>query len=161
MNMFGFLWSLVRLVFRVAILLLALGFILNWWTGRSLRHAEFLKGSVPNPALDGFYKGSASFYTGSWRGKKFDATNLSGINVFGSNDTTKERFPFKTSTGRSVGDSELTVLKIDYDIQQNPFWLRPILDELVQVSPGRYLGTMNLRLIPGFPFRVVYFELNK
>ncbi len=159
--MFNILWFLIRLAVKLAVLLIVVGFILNWWTGRSLKHAEFLKGSVPTPALDGFYKGSANFYTGPWRGKKFDAKNLSGINVFESGDITRERFPFKTSTGRSTGDSELVVLKIDYDIPQNPFWLRPILDELVEVAPGKYLGTMNLRLIPSFPFRLVYFELEK
>src|SRR3989344_3788857 len=53
------------------------------------------------------------------------------------------------------------VLKIDYNVKGNPFWLRLIVDEIVQIAPNEYLGKMNLKIIPGFPFGILYFELKK
>jgi hypothetical protein len=51
-------------------------------------------------------------------------------------------FEFRTSTGPSALDSGTKVLRIDYrDVPENPSWLiRRVLDELVTVDDGLYLG---------------------
>ena len=57
-----------------------------------------------------------------------------------------EAFPFRTRISPGELDPGVDVLKIDYDFEANPdFMIRRILDELVQVAPGRYLGKVLLR----------------
>lgn len=121
----------------------------------------FLHGSLPNPKPDGFFHGSIGFDV-SWIGKKFDAETSTGINLFKEKKGNQiEKYPFKTHAEKGLFDQHLFVLKIDYNISGNPFWVRCILDEIVQISPGNYLGKMHLRIIPGFAFSVLYFELRK
>lgn len=125
---------------------------------RNSQQSTFLKGSIPHSMPDGFLKGSA-FYTGPWKGKKFNATERTGINIlhWGSHET--EEFPFKTYVGKGIKDTSLDVIKIDYNIPENPVWLHPILDEIVETAPGEFLGKMHIRLPFGFAFSVVYFSL--
>jgi hypothetical protein len=98
--------------------------------------------------------------TAPWLGKRFDAAAGSGENVlrrsvFGvGRALTPRRYrawwpedeqafralPFRTSRGPSALDPDVSVLRIDYDVEQNHPRLRRILDELVQVEPGVYLG---------------------
>ena len=54
--------------------------------------------------------------------------------------------PFGAALSPSVTDPAVTVLKIDYDLDLNPgFVVRRVLDELVQLAPGYYLGQALLR----------------
>jgi hypothetical protein len=69
-------------------------------------------------------------------------------------------YPF-FAAGRGLFDDQMMVLKLDYNIKGNPFWLRCVLDEVVQIGPDHYLGKMHLKIIPGIPFSVLYFELKK
>lgn len=112
----------------------------------------FLSGKVPNPLPSGLYKGSVNFKT-SWQGKKFDASKSMGINLISG----KEKYPFKTYVGKGLADN-IDVLKIDYNIPQNPFWLRFILDEIVEISSGKYLGKVHINFF-GLPFSLGYFRL--
>lgn len=132
---------------------LFLGFIRIWQVQNSPNQKLFISGKVPNPLPNGLYKGSVSFKT-SWQGKKFDATSSTGLNLIDD----KEKYPFKTYTGKGLQDKNLDVLKIDYNIPQNPFWLKFILDEIVETSPGKYLGKVHINFF-GFPFSVGYFRL--
>ena len=55
-------------------------------------------------------------------------------------------FRFRTYGGAGAIDTDRRVLKIDYDLSENPeFLIRAILDELVLVVPGVYLGKALLR----------------
>ncbi|HEX9236716.1 MAG TPA: hypothetical protein VF972_10610, partial [Actinomycetota bacterium] len=46
-------------------------------------------------------------------------------------------------------DPDVEVLKIDYDFEANPgFLIRRILDEVVQVDAGTYLGKILFRIGP-------------
>ena len=146
----------------IAILILVFGlFAIVYFHSRQIaRSADqqlFIAGAVPNPLPDGLYKGSAAGYKGSWQGKKFDAANKSGINLFGD----KEVYPFSMWVGAGLTDKNIDVLKIDYNIPSNPFWLRPVLDEVVQIQPGVLLGKLQLRLIPGLPLSILFFRLTK
>jgi hypothetical protein len=55
-------------------------------------------------------------------------------------------FRFRTYTSPGTVDPDIETLKIDYDSPDNPgFLIRNILDELVEVGPGEYLGKVLLR----------------
>jgi len=110
-----------------------------------------------------------------WLGKSFDTGSKRGINRFLATAGTRlllrllfpthtpaemgmegiEAFPFRTSVGLGELDPEASVLKIDYDFAANPALIRRILDELVEVAPGLYLGKVLLRF--GARYRQVGF----
>lgn len=79
-----------------------------------------------------------------WDGKTFtslDDTRGRGINrinvplLVGR----QSMFPFETSFGASQIDDEPALL-LDYDLPENPPWVRPIRDEVREVSPGLFFG---------------------
>lgn len=96
-----------------------------------------------------------------WRGKSFkvrsDCERGDGINrVFG--DVRPRRwFRFETRIGPSRADAG-AALTLDYDNADNPFFIRPIKDELRRVRPGLFLGQAYLMLL-GKPRLVLYFAL--
>lgn len=132
----------------------------NWKTQHSQNQAIFLAGKVP-ATLDGFYKGTVTGFKTDWQGKKLDASHSSGINVFHKDGQDIENFPFKTYTGQGLQDKNLEVFKIDYDNSTNPWWVRRVVDELVETGPGQYLGKIHLKILPGLSFAVGYFRLSK
>ena len=100
-----------------------------------------------------------------WKGKPFNAAAQTGDNIFTNDGRWLSRldFPryrgafadepgrsralvFHTYLGAGQDDPGLPVLKIDYDLEVNPsFVVRDVLDELVQVGEGYYLGKAHLR----------------
>ncbi len=140
-------------------LFIALAFAQTYRNNRSNSAEQFAKGKLPSPSLDGFQKGSANFYTGSWQGKTFDVHAESGINNFGTGSTSTEKYSFKTYTGTDLQSKNLEVFKIDYQNGKNSWWISPLLDEVVEVAPGQYLGKIYYRLIPKYPFVLGYFNL--
>jgi hypothetical protein len=111
-----------------------------------------------------------------WLGKRFDAASASGENVFDMSayragerltpaayrawwpeDVQSYRaLRFTTSIAPGGRDPGLEVLRIDYDLPENPPPLRRIVDELVAVQPGVYLGQALLR---GGHGRLAWFTL--
>jgi hypothetical protein len=94
-----------------------------------------------------------------WKGKTFDPDAEQGRNLFTAGARRLMRvtlpkyatvdepggcsaFRFLTSTGPSAFTPGVDVLRIDYrDVPENPTWpVRRILDELVMIEEGRYLG---------------------
>jgi hypothetical protein len=61
--------------------------------------------------------------------------------------------------GKGLRDKEKEVLKLNYNLPQNPFFLRPVMDEIVEVEPGKYLGKVHYRLWSNFAVTLGYFEL--
>lgn len=121
----------------------------------------FLTGHVPGPLPGGFYAGSVPNYRGSWKGKKFNQAAATGVNIFATSldgTQTKEQYPFKTYVGQGLQDPDLQVLKLDYNLPENPLWLRPIVDEIVELEPSHYLGKMHLVLM-GHTLTLAWFEL--
>ena len=145
------------LVIIIIILPILLGLIRTWQTQNSSNQKLFLSGHVPNPLPNGSYKGSVGNIKTGWQGKKFDASASAGINLISG----KEVYPFKTYAGKGIQDKNLGVYKIDYNIPTNPLWLKFILDEIVEVSPNHFLGKVHLKIIPGLPFTLGYFRLEK
>lgn len=115
-----------------------------------------------------------------WKGKTFDASRSEGINIFhrssyalahifwplyrGYQDDTVETyraFAFHTYIAPGKADPDREVLKIDYDILGNPgASIRRVLDELVQVDEGYYLGKAHLKWWTGTWQMVAYFSLH-
>ena len=55
-------------------------------------------------------------------------------------------FPFRTSRGAGLLDPDREVLKLDYDLPENPRRVvRGVVDELVEVAAGAYLGKWFVR----------------
>lgn len=99
-----------------------------------------------------------------WKGKAFQADAYTGDNVFdlsswvaahvlwpfyrGYRDVgpeTYRAFEFRTYVGAGLADPDRQVMKIDYDISANPgLSIRRVVDELVQVDDGVYLGKAHL-----------------
>lgn len=152
----------IRLFIGLLLLAMFLGVWRTWQVEKSPNQALFVGGHAPTPAPDGLYHGTVPGRKVSWLGKKFDAAKSSGINVFDDGNGVKgERYPFTTSYTKGVRDKNVDVLAINYNVSANPVWLRFILDEVVEVAPGEYLGKLHLRIIPGYPFTLGYFKLLK
>jgi hypothetical protein len=116
-----------------------------------------------------------------WLGKTFDAAKQTGENIF-SRDSylvarffnplyrgfaledgeTYRGFAFRTYTAPGLMDLDRTVLKIDYDLDENPpLNVRRVLDELVQVDRDTYLGKAHLYWWWGSWQTVAYFVLSR
>ncbi len=116
-----------------------------------------------------------------WKGKFFDAAHANGDNIFTRDSLTlahvyfplyrgyKENgagtyraFNFQTRIAPGFVDLDRQVLKLDYDLAGNPsLSIRRVLDELVQIEPGLYLGKAHLHWYWGAWQLVAYFSLEK
>ncbi|MCX6044418.1 MAG: hypothetical protein NT075_04845 [Chloroflexi bacterium] len=114
-----------------------------------------------------------------WLGKTFDATQACGDNLFAHRSLPLARlcfpryrrfvhenaqiyraFAFRTWIGPGKTDPDRQVLKIDYNLAENPrATVRRVLDELVQVAKGFYLGKAHLHWWWGQWQMVAYFTL--
>jgi hypothetical protein len=114
-----------------------------------------------------------------WQGKTFNAAQASGDNIFTRDSLalahvywplyhgymddgprTYRAFAFRTTIAPGLADPDRHVLKIDYDLPGNPcLSIRCILDELVQVEDGFYLGKAHLKWWWGAWQLVAYFSL--
>lgn len=127
----------------------------------------FLPGELVTMSLtrptDAFVRWLSGLYM-PWQGKKFDREANEGINILKpaarsqlkvlwrsyepnvAPDGNLEAFPFRTRIAPGAIDPNVDVLKIDYDFEANPsFIIRHILDELVQIDDGLYLGKILYR----------------
>ena len=97
-----------------------------------------------------------------WRGKSFRSLSDErgeGINrVFGDRSP-RRWFRFETFVAPSRAGA-FDALQLDYDNPGNPFFIRPIKDEVREVAPGLWLGQAWLAL-GRKPRLAVYFGLQK
>lgn len=114
-----------------------------------------------------------------WQGKAFEPAKSSGFNIFTRDslmlahlfwlkyqgyryDTadTYGAFTFTTRIAAGLMDPDRQVLKIDYELAENPRGsVQRVLDELVEVADGLYLGKANLHLYWGDWKTVAFFTL--
>lgn len=129
---------------------------------QGLLKGRFITLSVWGP-LDSVAHRIASLWM-PWLGKSFDPAAMQGVNVLTKNARKPirvlwpghvpqrelvdrlEAFPFRNRIAPGELDPDVDVLKIDYDFDANPdFLIRRILDELVEVEDGLYLGKILFR----------------
>ena len=75
-----------------------------------------------------------------WRGKSFMPKSEHGGD--GINRVIRDRwtlYRFETFVGKSLA-GDFDAVQLDYDNADNPFFIRPIKDEIREISPGLYLG---------------------
>lgn len=155
-----FLKVLIGIIVVLVVCLILFGIYRHIKTQSSAHQKTFLQGKVPNELPNGLYKGSVPGYTFPWKGKKFNREKGSGINIFNENGKTTQQYPFKLYTGKGLADKNLEVIKIDYNLPQNPLWLRFIVDEIVEVKKDTYLGKLIVN-VSLFPIALGYFELER
>lgn len=176
------LWILLLIV-------IALGAWLVFWSivsfvvNKGKYNQQFINGNLPQTAPDGFYQGTAHIFFNlqtPWLGKSFDSPNHLGFNIFTqfgakllkvlapfyqkfrkdeANNT--EAFNFRTRTEAGLKDPNINVIKLDYDAPENPFPIRIVLDEIVEIAPEQFLGKIHLKVFPGFYSTIGYFGLQK
>jgi hypothetical protein len=101
------------------------------------------------------FEGSAAF---PWLGKSFypeSSATGEGVNriYFGA----LRMFPFVTHIGRSRAGN-FDALQLNYDLPENPFFIRAIKDEIRELAPGLYLGQAHVE-VKGKTTLVLYFGL--
>jgi len=116
-----------------------------------------------------------------WLGKTFNASQERGDNIFTQDSYLLARlfnpfyrgfiadqpgtyrgFAFHTYMAPGLMDTDRIVLKIDYDLKENPApTVRRILDELVQIDEDLYLGKAHVRWWWGGWQTVAYFTLRR
>lgn len=153
--------GIMYFVLSAILLFLVIGYLRTYAVQHGQNQKDFLKGALPRPLPEGLYHGTVRGMNTSWLGKSFDQKNQRGINLFSSNNTESRKYPFRTYVGKGIQDTTLDVLKIDYNVSDNPFWFRPILDEIVETKPNHYLGKLHIRLFFLPPFTLGYFMLGK
>lgn len=95
-----------------------------------------------------------------WHGKSFKA--LSDSEGWGWNRLAVGPClgvcPFRVSIAPSRTDGA-PALVVDYNVPRNPWWQRPMWDELREVFPGVFLGIAGLRLFGGYR-RLAWFAVD-
>ncbi len=151
--------------------------------GLGKRQKQFLDGLPPQAEPDGFYNGSAYLLGGGpvpWLGKSFERENHVGFNIFTpkgasllkimtplykkfrvNSDGNTDAYYFRTSTSEGFKDKNIDTFKLDYDRPENPFLIRIILDEIVEVGPQEFLGKVHLKVFPGYYATIGFFGLRK
>jgi hypothetical protein len=112
------------------------------------------------PRLFRWLRAFAAWSRFPWRGKTFTPRSQvtgEGINrVFGDRRP-RRWFRFETSIAPSrAGD--FGAFQLDYDLEENPFFIRAIKDEVREVAPGLFLGQAYVMWF-GKPRLALYFGL--
>jgi len=98
-----------------------------------------------------------------WDGKTFHAHSdgegegINRIRIAGALGR-QNLFPFHTRFGASAVDGQPTLV-LDYDLAQNPPWIRKVHDEIREVAPGLFLGPAMWKGSDG-PAMVLWFALD-
>lgn len=157
--------------------------IVNFINNRSNYQIQFSNGKIPTKFPEGFYVGEAHLLADKkvpWLGKSFISNKNLGYNIFTPNGTrilklltpfyeqfyinaegNFRAYYFKTKTKKGLKDTETEVIRLDYNAAENPFLIRIILDEIVEIAPSQYLGKVHLKIFPGIYSTIGYFGLRK
>lgn len=175
-------WILLSIV---AGIIVWLGFwsLVSFLSSRSDYQKQFSAGNLPAEKPEGFYNGTAHLVPVKnvpWLGKSFVSNENLGFNIFTpsgarllklmtplyklfsvNTEGNTNAYNFKTFAGAGLKDKDLQVIKLDYDSAENPFLIRIILDEIVEIAPEQFLGKVHLKVFPGFYSTIGYFGLKK
>ena len=176
------LWILLSIAAALAVWLVFWSLV-SFFVNRGRYHKQFVEGRAPQTAPEGFYHGTAHIFFDKqtpWLGKSFVAANNLGFNIFMAKSTwllktmmplykkftqningDTNAFYFQTRKEAGLKDKETDVIKLDYDAPENPFPIRIILDEIVEIAPEQFLGKIHLKVFPRFYSTIGYFGLRK
>ncbi|MGH9851771.1 MAG: hypothetical protein ACREBD_18195 [Blastocatellia bacterium] len=179
---FTFLAALIYIAIAI-VGVAVLGLLITSLVEHSPYQKMFVEGRAPDPAPDGFHPGKAHVLFDKktpWLGKQFDRQASVGFNIFTplgarilkfasplyqkfsvNEEGNTRAYYFKTCIGKGKKDADTDVFKLDYDMPENPFWIRAILDEVVAIAPRQYLGKIHLKVLPGFYVSIGYFGLRE
>lgn len=165
------------------VVIIILGSLITFIVERSPYQPQFVGGRAPDPTPDGFHPGEAHVLFDKktpWLGKQFDRQASVGFNIFTplgarilkiasplyqkfsvNEEGNTRAYYFKTYIGKGKKDVNTDVFKLDYDMPENPFWIRAILDEVVEIAPREYLGKIHVKILPGFYVSIGYFGLRE
>jgi hypothetical protein len=126
-------------------------------------HGDLRGRMLAIPALTGPLAGLLHAWAASssfpWLGKSF--TPRSEDRGEGINRVLVDRFRlyrFETFVGKSrAGDFD--AVQLNYDLPENPFFIRPIKDEIRELQHGLYLGQAWLEIGGRAPYLALYFAL--
>jgi hypothetical protein len=176
------IWILLGIVIA-AVVWLGFWMLVTYLVGQSGRQKQFVSGSTPSEPPNGFYNGSA-YLLGNrsvpWLGKSFESENARGFNIFTpmgasllkiltpfyklfrvNSDGNTDAYYFKTGVGQGFKDKDIDVFILDYDSPENPFLIRIILDEVVEIKAGEFLGKVHMKVFPGYYATIGHFGLKK
>jgi hypothetical protein len=161
----------------------AIWVLTSFFVGKSKKQEQFVANTAPATGPEGFYRGAAYLLGNQpvpWLGKTFESGQHHGFNVFTpkgasmlkiltplyklfriNSDGNTEAYYFKTSIGSGLKDVDTQVFKLDYDSPENPFLIRIILDEMVEVGPNEFLGKVHMKVLPGYYATIGFFGLRK
>lgn len=161
---------IILTIVSIVITIVIAGAIWTSWNASLPYQTTFMLGKKPSN-MNGFYYGSpVGFVLTSivrlvpWKGKYFNITSNLGVNFVRDADNLYQKnpmFPFKTYYGKGALDPSKDVFKIDYNVPENAGWLKAVLDELVEIKPGYYIGKMQYIISPGNVWTLGYFELKE
>ena len=162
---------------------LAFWSLVSFLVGRGAYQKQFSEGKLPATKPEGFYTGAAylvPFKNVPWLGKSFVSADDLGFNIFTptgakllkimtplyklfslNSEGSTNAYNFKTFTGAGLKDTDLQVIKLDYDSPENPFLIRIVLDEIIEIAPEQFLGKVHLKVFPRFYSTIGYFGLKK
>ncbi len=177
------LLTLIVILVSILIVLIAGLAVLTWISEHGRYQKPFISGKLPAHAPDGFHPGSAHVLFDMqtpWLGKSFVASEQKGFNIFTptgaailaiatpfytlfskNHEGNTHAYYFNTSKTKGVRDPEVDVIRLDYSDPQNPWIIRIIVDEIVEIKPHQYLGKIHIRLPFGLFATVGYFGLKK
>jgi hypothetical protein len=96
------------------------------------------------PGISAGLRAFAGIKSFPWRGKSFTPDDQRGEGINRVFSDRLRLFRFETFIGKSrAGDFD--ALQLDYDLPENPFFIRMIKDEIREVEPGLWLGQAWLR----------------
>lgn len=180
----AFTFLAVAMYLTIAVIaIIILGSLITFIIERRPYQPAFVAGRAPDPGPDGFHPGEAHVLFDKktpWLGKQFDRQAQIGFNIFTplgarilkvasplyqkfsiNEEGNTRAYYFKTYIGKGRKDVNTDVFKLDYDMPENPFWIRAILDEVVEIAPREYLGKIHVKFLPGFFVTIGYFGLRE
>jgi hypothetical protein len=116
---------------------------------------------VDKTPLSALIRAAAKLPVFPWDGKTLtagDSRSGEGINRI-QLGASMDWFPFKTRVQASVVDGADTIV-LDYDLPENPWFIRQIHDELREVSPGMFVGPAMWKRGQDLPVNVLWFALD-
>lgn len=159
MNALGIIITLIICILGILYLF---GMMRTYKMEHGDKQDKFVKGSADISSLDGDYTGVAhGLDNTSWKGKSLHAADQSGINRIKQSDELLKKYPFKFFVRKGLRDKNMDVIVLDYNQPGNPWWLKYIVDEMVEVSSQEYLGKVHVQVTSGIVFTLGYFTLSK